>query len=178
MFMSNYFALYALEQSTINKMNTKNKNKQTNKKPNAFPKKCCSVWQKAKMTEATGSSADMSLTWGQEAKLQHLPPLLSILLHSSSLLSLSRAFVPAGKNTLRTTGIFRGKSFIAYFFRREDPDPRKWSRLYSPQPWRFSTWYGMSAPDLLLTHHPTTMPLDGQWLGASSLSHLRTRLVY
>ncbi|EDL18878.1 mCG144679, partial [Mus musculus] len=22
---------------------------------------------------------------------------------------------------------------------QEDPDPRKWSRLYSPQPWRFST---------------------------------------
>jgi hypothetical protein len=30
---------------------------------------------------------------------------------------LSRAFVPTGKNTLRTTGIFCGKSFIAYFFR-------------------------------------------------------------
>jgi hypothetical protein len=29
----------------------------------------------------------------------------------------SRAFVPTGKNTLRTTGIFCGKSFIAYFFR-------------------------------------------------------------
>jgi hypothetical protein len=27
---------------------------------------------------------------------------------------LSRAFVPAGKNTLRTTGIFCGKAFIAY----------------------------------------------------------------
>ena len=22
---------------------------------------------------------------------------------------------------------------------QEDPDPRKWSHLYSPQPWRFST---------------------------------------
>jgi hypothetical protein len=29
----------------------------------------------------------------------------------------SRAFVLTGKNTLRTTGIFCGKSFIAYFFR-------------------------------------------------------------
>jgi hypothetical protein len=29
----------------------------------------------------------------------------------------SPAFVPTGKNTLRTTGIFCGKSFIAYFFR-------------------------------------------------------------
>jgi hypothetical protein len=28
--------------------------------------------------------------------------------------SVSRAFVPAGKNTLRTTGIFCGKAFIAY----------------------------------------------------------------
>jgi hypothetical protein len=27
---------------------------------------------------------------------------------------LSRAFVPAGQNTLRTTGIFWGKAFIAY----------------------------------------------------------------
>jgi hypothetical protein len=61
---------------------------------------------------------------------------------------------------------------------KEDPDPRKWSRLYSPQPWRFSTWYGVSAPDLLLAHHPTTTPRDGQWLGVSSLSHLCTRLVY
>ena len=32
---------------------------------------------------------------------------------------LSRAFVPTGKNTLRTTGIFCGKSFIAYFFRSQ-----------------------------------------------------------
>jgi hypothetical protein len=29
----------------------------------------------------------------------------------------SRAFVPTGKNTLRTTRIFCSKSFIAYFFR-------------------------------------------------------------
>jgi hypothetical protein len=29
----------------------------------------------------------------------------------------SRAFVPTGKITLRTTGIFCSKSFIAYFFR-------------------------------------------------------------
>ena len=29
----------------------------------------------------------------------------------------SPAFVPTGKNTLRTTGIFCGKSFIAYIFR-------------------------------------------------------------
>jgi hypothetical protein len=32
---------------------------------------------------------------------------------------ISRAFVPTGKNTLRTTGIFCGKSFIAYFFRSQ-----------------------------------------------------------
>jgi hypothetical protein len=30
---------------------------------------------------------------------------------------LPQAFVPTGKNTLRTTGIFCDKSFIAYFFR-------------------------------------------------------------
>jgi hypothetical protein len=35
---------------------------------------------------------------------------------------ISRAFVPAGKNTLRTTGIFCGKSFIAYFFRRKESE--------------------------------------------------------
>jgi hypothetical protein len=28
---------------------------------------------------------------------------------------IARAFVPAGKNTLRTTRIFCGKAFIAYF---------------------------------------------------------------
>jgi hypothetical protein len=28
---------------------------------------------------------------------------------------------------------------LYFFFRREDPDPRKWSHLYSPQPWPFST---------------------------------------
>ena len=39
------------------------------------------------MAEAPGSSADLSLPRGQEAKLQHLPPLLSILLHCSNLLS-------------------------------------------------------------------------------------------
>jgi hypothetical protein len=31
--------------------------------------------------------------------------------------TIARAFVPTGKNMLRTTGIFCGKSFIAYFFR-------------------------------------------------------------
>lgn len=46
------------------------------------------------------------------------------------------------------------------FFRREDPDPGKWRCLYSPQPWRFSTWYGVSAPDLLFAHHPTIMPRE------------------
>jgi hypothetical protein len=35
----------------------------------------------------------------------------------SLLNGIARAFVPTGKNTLRTTGIFCGKSFIAYFFR-------------------------------------------------------------
>jgi hypothetical protein len=36
--------------------------------------------------------------------------------------NLSRAFVPAGKNTLRTTGIFCGKAFIAYFSGGKTPN--------------------------------------------------------
>lgn len=40
MFMSNYFALYVLDQCVINKMNTKNENKQTNNMAKCFPKKC------------------------------------------------------------------------------------------------------------------------------------------
>lgn len=48
-----------------------------------------------KMAEAPGSFADMSLPWGHETKLQYLFPLLSILLHSSSLLShLSSHWLP------------------------------------------------------------------------------------
>lgn len=38
--MSNYFALYVLDQCVINKMNTKNENKQTNNMAKCFPKKC------------------------------------------------------------------------------------------------------------------------------------------
>ena len=34
----------------------------------------------------------------------------------------SRAFVPAGKNTLRTAGIFCGKAFIAYLSGRKTPN--------------------------------------------------------
>jgi hypothetical protein len=39
----------------------------------------------------------------------------------------------------RTTGFFCGKLYC--FLRREDPDPRKWCCLYSPQ-------HGVSAPDV------------------------------
>jgi hypothetical protein len=35
---------------------------------------------------------------------------------------LSRAFVPSGKNTLRTTGIFCSKAFIAYFSGGKTPN--------------------------------------------------------
>jgi hypothetical protein len=35
---------------------------------------------------------------------------------------ISRAFVPAGKNTLRTTGIFCGKAFIAYLSGGKTPN--------------------------------------------------------
>jgi hypothetical protein len=35
---------------------------------------------------------------------------------------LSRAFVPAGKNMLRTTGIFCGKAFIAYLSGGKTPN--------------------------------------------------------
>jgi hypothetical protein len=54
---------------------------------------------------------------------------------------LSRAFVPAGKNTLRTTGIFFGKAFIAYLSGGKTPKLGKWSCLYSPQ-------HDVSAPDV------------------------------
>jgi hypothetical protein len=36
--------------------------------------------------------------------------------------NVSRAFVPAGKNTLRTTGIFCGKAFIAYLSGGKTPN--------------------------------------------------------
>jgi hypothetical protein len=49
--------------------------------------------------------------WKNFLEFSALSPCLSLL----SLIS--RAFVPTGKNTPRTTGIFCGKSFIAYFFR-------------------------------------------------------------
>jgi hypothetical protein len=61
---------------------------------------------------------------------------------------------------------------------QEDPEPGKWSCLYSPQ-------RVVSAPDVawqLLIHclpiTPLLCPENGQWLGVSSLSHLHTRLVY
>jgi hypothetical protein len=38
-------------------------------------------------------------------------------------INIARAFVPAGKNTLRTTGIFCGKAFIAYFSGGKTPSP-------------------------------------------------------
>ena len=36
--------------------------------------------------------------------------------------NIARAFVPAGKNTLRTTGIFCGKAFIAYLSGGKTPN--------------------------------------------------------
>jgi hypothetical protein len=36
--------------------------------------------------------------------------------------TISRAFVPAGKNTLRTTGIFCGKAFITYLSGGKTPN--------------------------------------------------------
>jgi hypothetical protein len=36
---------------------------------------------------------------------------------------LSRAFVPTGKNTLRTTGIFCGKKLYCLLLRRKTPNP-------------------------------------------------------
>jgi hypothetical protein len=60
---------------------------------------------------------------------------------------------------------------------QEDPEPGKWCCLYSLQ-------RDVSAPDmawqLLIRCSPITPllhPKNGQWLGVSSLSHLRTRLV-
>jgi hypothetical protein len=46
-----------------------------------------------------------------------------LLLQSSCLSgSISRAFVPTSKNTLRTTGIFCSKAFIAYLLGEETPN--------------------------------------------------------
>jgi hypothetical protein len=60
----------------------------------------------------------------------------------------------------------------------EDPEPRKWCCLYSPQ-------HDVSAPDVawqLLIHcspiTPLLRPRDGQWLGVNSLLHLCIMLVY
>jgi hypothetical protein len=44
-------------------------------------------------------------------------------------LSIAQAFVPTGKNTLRTTGIFCGKSFFAYFFRSKRENGKTLSLL-------------------------------------------------
>ena len=52
---------------------------------------------------------------------------------------IARAFVPAGKNTLRTTGIFCGQALL--LASQEDPEPGKWRCLYSPQ-------RDVSAPDV------------------------------
>jgi hypothetical protein len=56
---------------------------------------------------------------------------------------IARAFVPTGKNALRTTGIFCDKAFIAYLSRGKtpNPEPGKWCCLYSLQ-------RDVSAPDV------------------------------
>jgi hypothetical protein len=53
----------------------------------------------------------------------------------------------------RTTGFFYGKALLLH--QKEDPEPGKWSCLYTPP-------CDVSAPGLLLTHHPTATPRDGQ----------------
>ena len=45
---------------------------------------------------------------------------------------IARAFVPTGKNTLGTTGIFCGKSFIAYFSGGR-PRIQETQSFYNPQ---------------------------------------------
>jgi hypothetical protein len=47
---------------------------------------------------------------------------MHLVLHGLSKAILSRAFVPAGKNTLRTTGIFCSKAFIAYLSGGKTPN--------------------------------------------------------
>jgi hypothetical protein len=63
------------------------------------------------------------------------------------------AFVPTGKNTLRTTGIFCGKALL--LTSQEDPELGKWLCLYSLQ-------HDVSAPDVvwqLLIHCSPITPL-------------------
>jgi hypothetical protein len=57
-------------------------------------------------------------------------------------LPIAGAFVPASKNTLRTTGIFCSKAFIAYLSGGKTPEPGKWHCLYSLQ-------HDVSAPDVV-----------------------------
>jgi hypothetical protein len=52
-----------------------------------------------------------------------------------------------------TTGFFYSKALLLH--QEEDPNPRKWCCLYTPQ-------HGVSAPDLLLTHRLIVTPQDGQ----------------
>jgi hypothetical protein len=60
---------------------------------------------------------------------------------------LSRAFVPSGKNTLRTTGIFCGKAFIAYFSGGKTPNWENGaayiacSVTFQHLMWRDSSWF-------------------------------------
>ena len=61
--------------------------------------------------------------------------------------SVARAFVPAGKNTLRTTGIFCGKAFIAYLSGGKTPNRENGaayiarSVTFQHLMWRDSSWF-------------------------------------
>jgi hypothetical protein len=54
---------------------------------------------------------------------------------------IARAFVPASKNTLRTTGIFFGKAFIAYLSGGKTPNRENGAAYIAPQ-------CDVSAPDV------------------------------
>jgi hypothetical protein len=69
------------------------------------------------------------------------------------------------------------KSFIAYLSGGKTPNPEN-GAAYIARSLTFQHLMWCDSSDSLLTHHPITTPRDGQWLGVSSLLHLRIRLVY
>ena len=87
---------------------------------------------------------------------------------------LSRAFVPTGKNTLRTTRIFCGKSFIAYFFRSKSENGKTPSLLR-----RIILHLGRVAPWLAAAHRPSCRHGEGRAHGVENYPwHMRRLFVY
>jgi hypothetical protein len=84
------------------------------------------------------------------------------------------SFCSTGKNTLRTTGIFCGKSFIAYFFRSKREKGKTPSLLR-----RIILHLGRVAPWLAAAHWPSCRHGEGRAHGVENYPwHMRRLFVY